>query len=109
MWNKQQKNLPFQNWEYQAGSQFLSVLEGNSELLQQPLMTILNIIMFEVKNTSLLYFYNENMHIGLQKPMEYVQATSRINFDKSRLIWKSSRKSLLATATRKASSIIKGT
>ena len=41
--------------------------------------------------------------------MEYVQATSRINFDKSRLIWKSSRKSLLATATRKASSIIKGT
>ena len=49
VWNKQQKNLPFQNWEYQAGSQFLSVLEGNSELLQQPLMTILNIIMFEVK------------------------------------------------------------
>ena len=41
--------------------------------------------------------------------MEYVQATSRINFDKSRLIWKSSRKSLLATATRKASPIIKGT
>ena len=40
--------------------------------------------------------------------MEYVQTTSRINFDKSRLIWKSSRKSLLATATRKASSIIKG-
>ena len=49
VWNKQQKNLPFQNWEYQAGSQFLSVLEGNSELLQQPLMTILNIIMFEVR------------------------------------------------------------
>jgi exportin-7 len=47
VWNKQQKNLPFQNWEYQAGSQFLSVLEGNSELLQQPLMTIFNIIMFE--------------------------------------------------------------
>lgn len=56
VWNKQQKNLPFQNWEYQAGSQFLSVLEGNSELLQQPLMTILNIIMFEVQNISFLEF-----------------------------------------------------
>jgi len=47
VWNKQQKNLPFQNWEFQAGAQFLQVLEKNSELLQQPLVTILNIIMFE--------------------------------------------------------------
>ena len=86
VWNKQQKNLPFQNWEYQAGSQFLSVLEGNSELLQQPLMTILNIIMFEVRfqkpevqmaRTGSSKYY----HLGLQKPMEYVEATSRFNFD----------------------------
>ena len=50
IWNKQHKNLPFQNWEIQAGSQFLAVLEKNSNLLRQPLLAILNIIMFEVSH-----------------------------------------------------------
>jgi len=47
VWNKQQKNISCQNWEITAGTKLLSVLEKNPELLQQPLVTILNIIMFE--------------------------------------------------------------
>ena len=48
IWNRRSKSAHSQNWELAAGQKLLGILEKHPELMQQPLINILNIIMFQV-------------------------------------------------------------
>jgi len=47
IWNRRTKSAHSQNWELAAGQKLLGILEKHPELMQQPLINILNIIMFQ--------------------------------------------------------------